>query len=112
MSQPAVPASSIGFSASEHPFPISHLPTARRLAAPSIPLTFLSAFGAAWGYFIAAFGWPGVLLGWWPAALIGGGTLAVLQGIELARSPASILIRRRGAAEPGPVLIGNAVEHD
>lgn len=112
MSQPAAPASSIGFSASEHPFPISRLPTARRLAGLSTPLTFLSAFGAAWGYFIAAFGWPGVLLGWWPAAVIGGGTLAGLKGIELARSPASILTRRRGTAEPDPVLIGNAVAHD
>ena len=65
---------------------ISRRSIVRRPAGLSTPLIFLSAFGAAWGYFIAAFGWPGVLLGWWPAAVIGvGGALAVLQGIELAR---------------------------
>jgi hypothetical protein len=50
----------------------------------------LSAFVAAWGYFIATFGWPGALLGWWPAAVIGGGgALAVMNGIELVRPAAA-----------------------
>ena len=44
-----------------------------RLAGLSTPLILLSAFAAAWAYFIAAFGWPGAALGWWPAAVIGGG---------------------------------------
>lgn len=93
--------------------PISRVPIARRLASLSTPLTFLSAFGAAGGYFITAFGWPGVLLGWWPAAVIGGGgTLAVLQGIELAKSPRLHSAGRRGGASripPGPDR--HAVEH-
>jgi hypothetical protein len=46
-------------------------------------IVLLAAFGAAWGYFIAAFGWSGALLGWWPGAVIGGGgALAVLQAVE------------------------------
>ena len=86
MSRPTASASSARYSPCEHLLPTSRRSIALRPASLSTPLIFLSAFGAAWGHFIAAFGWRGVLLGWWPAAVIGvGGALAVLQGIELAR---------------------------
>lgn len=50
-----------------------------------VTMIVLAASGLAWSVFIARFGWSGVLLGWWPAALIGGGgALAVLQSLQMA----------------------------
>ena len=47
-------------------------------------MTMLAASASAWSVFIARFGWSGVWLGWWPAALIGGGgALAVLQSAQM-----------------------------
>lgn len=48
-------------------------------------MSLLSGAGVAWGYFILHFGWAGALLGWWPAAVIGGGgVLAVHQLVQMA----------------------------
>jgi hypothetical protein len=48
-------------------------------------MSLLSGAGVTWGYFILQFGWAGALLGWWPAAVIGGGgVLAVLQLLQVA----------------------------
>lgn len=49
-------------------------------------MSLLSGTGAAWGYFILQFGWAGALLGWWPAAVIGGGgVMAVQQLAQILR---------------------------
>lgn len=49
-------------------------------------MSLLSGAGIAWGYFILQFGWAGALLGWWPAAVIGGGgVLAVQQLMQWCR---------------------------
>ena len=60
----------------------------------------ISATGLAWGYFILEFGWAGALLGWWPAAVMGGGgILAVLQLSEIARGPSGYSHVRYEAGE-------------
>lgn len=67
--------------------------------APFIPpaaiLVAASAFALAWSAFILRFGVPGVVLGWWPAALIGGGgALAIFQAVECARRLVVVHARR------------------
>ena len=67
--------------------PFDQVTCQRRLARYSTPLICWSGFAVAWGYFIVTFGWAGVLLGCWPAAVIGGGgAFALLHAIEMARS--------------------------
>lgn len=86
MLQPHLPASWRAHPAHERPLPSSPFspPAAPRLVKLLTPLLVLAASGGAWGYFIATFGWSGALLGWWPAAVIGGGgALAAIQVIEL-----------------------------
>lgn len=100
MPPPRKLANRIEHSARERPLPNAPSPPSPGWPRPArllTPLMLLAASGAAWGYFIAAFGWSGALLGWWPAAVIGGGgALAALQAIELG------FRTRRAEPQPAP----------